>query len=204
MNRFLAARLNALCAILHPEWDPEYELRAIYRWYSRTFHTPLHQVAELPLDEVLQNYYEARFEELEAIEPDEKDPDQRSFLVRERDKLAENDEERAERLRAEAEDEELGDKFLRQVEREEDAKAKKWAADAKKGKSTPRFSTSESLSDAIDRAARDELAHISASARKAARALRGAPDRIDPKKLPRQAPILPPDVMMTFDDKDED
>lgn len=42
--------------------DSDYELRQIFRWYSKTFSTPLHQVVELPLEDVLRAWYEEEFE----------------------------------------------------------------------------------------------------------------------------------------------
>lgn len=125
MNSFLAHRLIALNTVLHPDTDPDYELRRIFRWFSKTFNTPLAQVYGLPLDEVLQHYYEARYEELEDAEPEDNDQDQRPYLIRERDILCETAEERQIRLVVEAEDKRIGDKFLRMVEAEEAVKDKK-------------------------------------------------------------------------------
>jgi hypothetical protein len=39
--------------------------RRIFRWYSKAFSTPLHEVDALPLDDVLLAYWEERFEEME-------------------------------------------------------------------------------------------------------------------------------------------
>jgi hypothetical protein len=62
--------------------DSAYTLRYIFRWYSRTFATPLHVVESLPMEDVLRTYYEVRYEEMEEhdreaeiarlIEPEEK------------------------------------------------------------------------------------------------------------------------------------
>ncbi len=63
------ARILALAAVLTPESDPEYFLRRVFRWYSREFHTPLHEVERLPIDDVFQHYYECRWEDdLEKLE----------------------------------------------------------------------------------------------------------------------------------------
>lgn len=35
------------------------------RWYSKTFHTPLPMVADIPLDEMFQAYYEEMYEKME-------------------------------------------------------------------------------------------------------------------------------------------
>lgn len=46
------------------EPDPEYFLRRVFRAYSKKFFTPLHEVEELPLDDVLQHFWEEHFEEV--------------------------------------------------------------------------------------------------------------------------------------------
>lgn len=48
-----------------------YVQRRIFRWYSKTFATPLHQVDDLPLDFVLQHYFEAMWEALQKHEIEE-------------------------------------------------------------------------------------------------------------------------------------
>jgi len=45
-----------------------YNLRYIFRWYSQRFHTPLHVVEALPLEDVLRHYYECEYEDLEPHE----------------------------------------------------------------------------------------------------------------------------------------
>lgn len=52
--------------------DPLYTYRKIFRWYSRTFSTPLHQVEELPLEDVLRAWYEETLEDLDEKDLDEK------------------------------------------------------------------------------------------------------------------------------------
>lgn len=52
-----------MAEVLRGEGD--YNLRTIFRWYSKTYCTPLHQVEDLPLEDVLQTYFETRFEEME-------------------------------------------------------------------------------------------------------------------------------------------
>lgn len=49
----------------------EYQHRRILRWYSRTFSTALHDVEQLPLEYVLQHYYESFWEKAEAEEIEE-------------------------------------------------------------------------------------------------------------------------------------
>lgn len=48
--------------------DGEFKLRQIFRWYSKNFHTPLHLVEELPIEDVLQHYFEYVFSEMEPEE----------------------------------------------------------------------------------------------------------------------------------------
>jgi hypothetical protein len=49
----------AMAAVLAPDVAAVY--RRIARWYSRNFNTPLHEVEELPICEVLLHYFEERF-----------------------------------------------------------------------------------------------------------------------------------------------
>lgn len=60
------ARVSAALAVLRH--DGEYRLRSIYRWYSRTFHTPLHQVPDLDTLDVLQAFYEDRYGDMKEDE----------------------------------------------------------------------------------------------------------------------------------------
>lgn len=57
-----ALRLRALRSVWKPDYDSS--LRRIFRWYSEKFHTPLHEVPDLPLHDVLQAYFEVAFEGL--------------------------------------------------------------------------------------------------------------------------------------------
>ena len=47
------------------EVSTDYAVRKILREYSKKFHTPLHEVYELPIEHVLRAYYEEVFEDLE-------------------------------------------------------------------------------------------------------------------------------------------
>lgn len=214
MNPFLAHRLSALNAVLHPETDPEYELRRIFRWYSKEFHVPLPQVYDLPLDDVLQHYYEAKYEQMEGVEPDEKDQDQRPYLIRERDFLCETPEERRRRIIEEEEDKRIGDKFQRQVEEEEEEKERKWAAkraQAAKGARVPNTGKrpdTMDMHDLIERSVKEER-RLMALADKIERTTGAvkkmavveeddAPDELDLSALKRSD--LPPDISMRFED----
>lgn len=68
MELFEAIRVNAMGAVVNGGGD--YTVRHILRWYSKTFHTPLHVVEELPLDHVLTHYYEETYEAMEKPERD--------------------------------------------------------------------------------------------------------------------------------------
>lgn len=45
------------------EEPSEYNIRYIFRWFSREFSTPLHVVETLPLEDVLTHYYECLYED---------------------------------------------------------------------------------------------------------------------------------------------
>jgi hypothetical protein len=91
------------------EWSA-YWLRHIFRWYSKTFSTPLHVVESLPLDHVLTAYYEERYESMNEQELEEakalllETPEERK--QREADEAAREAEEEIEAQRIEAEEQE--------------------------------------------------------------------------------------------------
>ena len=60
----------ALANVLDP--DDGYYFRAICRFYSEKFHTPLHEVYRLPIHTVLINYFEATLEMLDEDDVEEK------------------------------------------------------------------------------------------------------------------------------------
>lgn len=63
MNKYEALRLVALQGAYKP--DAESNVRYVMRWYSKTFHTPLHQVYDLPLEDVWLAFYEERYQAME-------------------------------------------------------------------------------------------------------------------------------------------
>lgn len=105
--------LDLLKCIRLLAWDAvenrpsDYLLRHIFRWYSERYHTPLHEIPDLPLEDVLQTYFEVRYEEL----PDELRED-------EEERLRETREERLAREAAEKDAEADDDAFFRQVQAE--------------------------------------------------------------------------------------
>jgi hypothetical protein len=101
-----AIRLLAFHAV--QERSPEYRLRSVMRWFSRTYSTPLAEVENMPTEYILSNYYEVLYAELESEE-----------LEKERTLLTESTAEKAERLRREAQDEASTEALLKQIEAEQ-------------------------------------------------------------------------------------
>ncbi|MDE1868157.1 MAG: hypothetical protein KGI08_10675 [Thaumarchaeota archaeon] len=66
MEYFEALEINAMKSVINP--DEEAKIRQILRWYSKTFHTPLHECYDLPFDEILTHYYEEIFTDMEDVE----------------------------------------------------------------------------------------------------------------------------------------
>jgi hypothetical protein len=116
-----------MLAVLNP--DRQAWLRHVCRQYSVTFHTPLHVVSELPVEQVLQAWFEHIFDEM----PEQ----QRSEYA---EVLSESEEEREKRLAAEKAAEEADDRFLEQLnkdvkaDKEKSAKLKAGADKSKKPK----------------------------------------------------------------------
>ncbi len=82
----------------------EYRLRFLYRWYSKTFATPLHRVSSIPLTDVLEAFWEERYEKMEPEE-----------LETERGRLLETDAERLARLIKEDRDKVELESFVEEV-----------------------------------------------------------------------------------------
>lgn len=76
LNFFNAMRTIALRDVL--VGSSEYELRKILRWYSTTFRTPLHEVYDLPLEFVLQHFYEAKYEDMD---PDDREEERKLLIL---------------------------------------------------------------------------------------------------------------------------
>lgn len=105
MNLIETHQLLALKAV--ELGDESYSLRTVFRWYSKTFHVPLPDVIDIPLEDVLQAYFESRYEELE--------PDAREKIIRE---LVMSEEEKA-AATLDAEAEKASDEdFLKEAEAE--------------------------------------------------------------------------------------
>lgn len=102
-----AIRLCALWEVMNPEPSNEYRLRRVFRWYSRTFSTPLEQVSDIPIEDVLQAYYECEYEQYNDPELE----DERTVLTSEKDELRKREQE--------------DDEFAEMVEQEEAERARK-------------------------------------------------------------------------------
>jgi hypothetical protein len=95
----------------------EYWLRHIFRWYSKTFHTPLHVVDAIPLHDILIAYFEERYEGMNEEQ-----------LEEERALMCETDIERKKRLADEANAEAEMEEYLRDTEKKEQARLARIAA----------------------------------------------------------------------------
>lgn len=111
-----AIRLLAYDAVTRK--GSEYILRFIFRWYSREFSVPLPQVDEIPLEDVLQAFFECRYEQMDEHERED-----------EESKLRETQPERLEREAREKRESEDDDDFLREAI----AEARRANADAARG-----------------------------------------------------------------------
>jgi hypothetical protein len=85
---FKALKTIALANVLAGDGaGDDYQERRVVRWYSRTFHTPVAAVEQIPLEDVLLAYYECGYEDM--------DPDEREKA---RVRLLESEEERRRRV----------------------------------------------------------------------------------------------------------
>lgn len=91
MDFFKAIQIQALRDVIKKPGD--YNIRYVHRWYSKTFHTPLYLVEDLPVDEILRAYFEELYEEMDE-----------GRIEDEKRKLTETDAERAIRVKKEEED----------------------------------------------------------------------------------------------------
>jgi hypothetical protein len=78
MELIRAIQLRALRSVLKP--DKDYLVRKMLRWYSKTYFTPLREVEELPFDEVMQAYFEERYE---GMSDDDRDAERQALLTTE-------------------------------------------------------------------------------------------------------------------------
>lgn len=111
MDQYSVIRLLALRSVVKP--DADYIIRKTIRWYAKTFHTPIKDVEEIPLEDVFQAFFEERYEAMS-----------REDLMQERENLLTTPEEY--RRRVEEEEAEEADMFVmsRLVAAEQAAKKK--------------------------------------------------------------------------------
>jgi hypothetical protein len=101
-----AALYKAFLAAIKPDGDARY--RSICRWYSKTFHTPLHEVYDLAPEEVLEAHYEEILEEMPPEAREQRlselleDPEVKQQKKRFADKDAADEEEFLNMVRAKA------------------------------------------------------------------------------------------------------
>lgn len=103
----LADDLQVIAFAAVAEGDSEYRLRYLHRWYSKTFHTPLHVVPSIPLTAILTAFWEEKYE---AMEEDD--------LEAERLRLIETPEERRARLVVEDQEKANADSFFERIKAE--------------------------------------------------------------------------------------
>lgn len=105
--------------------DRDYNLRRIFRWYSEKFHTPLHKVDSLPLEDVLTHYYESIYEAMSEED-----------LEQAKDELLETEVQATARIRLEHEEKTEADEYAKLVEKEENLKKTKPLDQIKPGSDT--------------------------------------------------------------------
>lgn len=111
MTIYEAIKIKALHSVLKP--DTEYYIRRVARWYSKTYHTPLMEVYSLPLEYLLLEFYEDKYENMEE--------EDRHLELEE---AIETQEQRKERLALEDLDK-LNEYELLRISEEENKKKKK-------------------------------------------------------------------------------
>jgi len=84
---------------------PEYRVRYLHRWYSKEYHIPLNLVKNIPLPEILQDFWETRYENMDEHDRDD-----------ERVRLLETEDERRLRMFREDAEKAEGDALLAEVE----------------------------------------------------------------------------------------
>jgi hypothetical protein len=112
-----ALRLLALKARVKPDLTDLH--RFVARWYSKEFHTPLHVVFTLPIDDLWRAYFEEQFAEMEQI-----DIEQEVAIA------LETPEQREKRLSEEGQENQAEDAFAALAEAANAASKAKTAADA--------------------------------------------------------------------------
>ena len=111
MDSVKAIQLIAMNNII--KQPPDYRLRVLQRWYSKTFFTPLQEVEEIPLEDLLLHFYECQYAELE--EPERKE-ELDLLLESPEDKLKREQKEYENRYKSDKDDEKWVEAQKKEVE----------------------------------------------------------------------------------------
>lgn len=120
LNEFTIAQKLAAFAILKPDFH--YYVRKVFRYYSETWSTPLHEVYNLPIDFVLQHFFENVLE----TEMRSKNDDEWIDILK---NIVESIAETKERLLAEKQSNAEDEEFLKKAEQEAEQKEGEEAED---------------------------------------------------------------------------
>lgn len=96
-------RILALHGVLTDTDD--YRYRYVQRWYSKTFHTPLRLVQDIPISEILLHFWECKYEGMDTED-----------LEEERVLVTEAPEVRKARIHREQEEKLANETFIRELE----------------------------------------------------------------------------------------
>lgn len=105
-------RLKLICLAKAYEPDSEFIYRRICRWYSKNFATPLREVENLPIEYVLQHYFEETFDTLATSNNDN---DLQTLENIKRDLIGQTAEDIA--------DEQWANQMLQEIKKDQHAKA---------------------------------------------------------------------------------
>ena len=114
MHYTKALQLLTLKELLSEDPSEEYRWRWYYRWYSKTFHTPLQQVYDIPKYDIIQAYWEEHFEGLDETQ-----------LALEREEAVKTEEELEAEILNKSKDELETKRFAEKIEKEESERKKK-------------------------------------------------------------------------------
>lgn len=121
MDLYTAIRIRAFRSVQVA--DKEYLIRSMLRWFSKTFFTPFETVEAMPLEDVMQAFYEEKYASMSEDD-----------LEAEREELLVTDEQKLKRIMdEEASDAEMFEMARAIAEDEAKKKAGKKTADATKG-----------------------------------------------------------------------
>lgn len=123
MHYTKALQLLTLKELQSGDPSEDYRWRWYFRWYSKTFHTPLHLVYDIPKYDIIQAYWEEHFEGLDETQ-----------LALELEEALKTDKELEEEALTKSADELETKKFAEMAEKEEQASKEKALAKQKKAR----------------------------------------------------------------------